>query len=439
MLRREQEARIASLDRHVTRVHGRWEDSAVPGFRRGVLAGLRMTRHLRKDQSGNVVVVVSPGIAVDRDGQYLGIEKYTRLKLADPADRVVVIVRDDQGVRVEDRDQPPPASAAGLVVVATDARAGDTVTLRAAARLPGLAAGTVASPDGSARVVLGGGPPRSGRVLTVVTGDQPPVTTIDEDRPGHVRAHVRADLTAPSLQADGLAWERPGTTPTAAEPWALYRARVERSGVPVEQLRAELGEVRAGVDPSAVQLRVLQAGAPVDEQELLCVDATRTVTVPGKLVVTGTFTVRNTAGLGDGAGDTPTTLPDLAEEAADAIARAQLLLAARANIDLRVEQESAPAVAGDTLRYTVALVSGPGVAISAAAAYETVVAGNQARSKRFLIRDLDLAAGARRSVSSEVDVTGVAAGTPIVLTVLAIGVGPDGEPRTATSVATTTR
>ena len=57
-----------------------------------------------------------------------------------------------------------------------------------------------------------------------------------------------------------------------------------------EQLRLEVGEVKSGVDPHALELLVAH-GRDGPGQDLLHVDAGGTVTIPGGLVVEGFTTV----------------------------------------------------------------------------------------------------------------------------------------------------
>ncbi|MGY1636825.1 hypothetical protein ACI78V_09245 [Geodermatophilus sp. SYSU D00742] len=426
-LRLEQTAREESLQRHVTGVHG--TPTSTVG---GVAAGLRLVGH------GKDSVVVTSGLAVDGCGEYLGLEADVTVSLEEGTS-FLVIVRTGRGSRIAVLDNPPPppsrrSGPAWPVVLGTATRAaGVDVEPHVTGREQlVLTAQTITAPAGTGRVVLGPVPGRPNRVLGIelpgTDGGLTETTTVQATGNGHVRGDVRGDVRARSLQATALAFDEPVPPPAEAAPWSLYRTAVERADGAAEQLRAEVGEVRAGIPATSQTFRVVQAGNP--SPDLLVVDAAGTVTIPGGLLVRGTATFRG----GGGPGGAATSAAELALQTADVLARAQQLLAARADLDLTARQDGLPGFSGTTLRYSVALAAGPGVPLHSVAAYETVVAGEERLRHGFVVQGLDLAAGARHVLSREIDVSSVPPGVAIDLTVLAVGVGPDGQPRTGTYV-----
>jgi hypothetical protein len=191
-------------------------------------------------------------------------------------------------------------------------------------------------------------------------------------------------------------------------------------------MRLEVGEVKSGINPHSRELAVVRGGTAAP-RDLLRVDAGSTVTIPGKLVVEGFTTFVGYANPLQAA----TTLTELAAQAADLLARAQVLLNQLTDKDLQARQAVPWHVSGTSLTYTLRLASSATTAVRGVSAYETVVANNVI-SQGFVARGVDLPAGTTRDIARTIDVSALAAGTQIAVTVIAVGVGQDGQPRTGT-------
>lgn len=421
-LRTEQQSRGEALARHARGVH-------TPG----VAIGLRMTV---ATVPGVVGVEIQPGLAVDGAGRYLGLETPLTVALAD-GDTVTVSITWRAGTsQIELSAAAPPPQAdrtedAWPVVLGRAERSAGTVTVHTGSREElELRATTLTPPPGGSRVVLGARSGQSTQVFGVqLAGDAGgfgDVTTVDSDGTASIGTDtgVRGEVTG----ATRVVLSTPVPAPPAALPWSLYRALTGEDKTAVEQLRLELGEVRTGDDPHARELVVAHGGSGPGP-DLLHVDAGGTVTIQGNLVVEGFTTFTGYPSPLPGA----TTLGDLAAQTASLLARAQVLLNSLTDTDLLASQTGLPIpVVGTSLTYTLTLTS-TGTAVRAVAAYETVVVGSSPPRQGFVAQGVDLAAGAASSIPRSIGLPGaLPAGTPIDITVLAVGVGQDGQPRTGT-------
>ena len=262
-----------------------------------------------------------------------------------------------------------------------------------------LRAATVTSPDGGSRVVLGGG-----RLLSVQFADGKggfgEAAAVDAD--GTWDAAGAATVTGSVAATGPAALSAPIPAPPAAAPWSLYRATVTAAGSPApghpapgqpgtEQLRLEVGAVPTGADPTAVQALITDGGdVPAT---LLQVDANGTVTIPGQLYVTGNITV---AGGG----------------------------AAAANTDLTAANEGVNSQPGQ-VSYTLRLATSAAPAVTSITVYQTVLSGGVA-SRTTVAQGVSLQAAASTTFTQDLPADHVA------VDVLAIGVGQDGRPRSAT-------
>lgn len=421
-LRAEQQARTGALTRHEGNVH-------APG----VAFGLEV-----KAAVGGVQV--QPGLAVDGAGHYLVLEQSLTASLADGENVTVSIVWRGATSQIELSDVPPPApasrtSSAWPVVLGRAGRAGGTVTIDTDSREElELRAVTLTDPAGGSRVVLGGQRRRSSQIFSVQLADGNggfgAVTTVHRDGTGHIAVVTNVTDAA---QADGVvALATAVPAPSAASPWSLYRTTVTRPDKTVrEQLRLEIGEVKTGGDPQALELLIAQGGTGAG-QDLLHVDATGNVTIPNGLVVQGVTTVGGGAGAGGsgGAGSGATTLSGLVAQEANVLAMSQALLNQLTNTDLRMPFPSpAPAASAGVVSYTLQLANSSAATITAVAAYETAVAGSTVLSKQFVVQGVNLPAAGSYNINRTIT---AGTGQNVTVTVLAIGAGQDGQPRTAT-------
>jgi hypothetical protein len=87
---------------------------------------------------------------------------------------------------------------------------------------------------------------------------------------------------------------------------------------------------------------------------------------------------------------------------------------------------------GNTVAYTLRLVSSAAIAVSSVAVYETVInlAASTLVSNQFVGRDINLAAASTYDIARTITVGSHP--TPVLIAVLAVGVGQDGQPRTGT-------
>jgi hypothetical protein len=221
----------------------------------------------------------------------------------------------------------------------------------------------------------------------------------------------------------------PAPAPQAAVPWSLYRATLTRPDKTVaEQLRLEVGEVKSGVNPDAVELLVARGGKGA-AHDLLHVDGEGTVTIGGPLTVEGFSTVTGFPGpLPAG-----TTLSSLAAQEAQLLAVAQVLLSQLTNPDLRAALHAGPAPWGSTaVSYTLRLASSATAAVTAVAAYETVVSlpDSTLISSKFIAQGINLPAASTHDVVRRVTLGPHP--TRASIAIMAIGVGQDGQPRIGT-------
>lgn len=414
-LQAEQRSRTDALTRHERNIH-------TPG----VITGLQVTA-----AAGNVQI--QPGLAVDGSGRYLGLDRLLTTSLSDGEDVTVSIVWRQGAAQIELSDRPPPAPAdrtpdAWPVVLGQAARSAGKATVRADAREElQLRATTLSTPAGGSRVLLGGHGGRSTQVLGVQLASDAgfaDATTVDAD--GTARVCVDSSVADAVYAAQPVVLDTPVSPPPAAVPWSLYRATVTRPDqTVVEQLRLEVGEVKSGVDPHSLELLVMQGGTGA-EQDLLHVDAGTTVTIPNNLTVEGFTTVTGTTSpLPGGA-----TLSSLAAQEADLLAMAQVILNRLTNTDLQATQVGTPTIAGSQVTYTLRLTTSATTAVSGVAVYQTVIGPAQLISHQFIAQGLNLPAASTHDITQTTDAG--ATGLTVTIAVLAIGVGQDGQPRTAT-------
>ena len=416
-LQAEQESRTDALTRHEGNIH-------TPG----VITGLQVTAAATAGD-----VQIQPGLAIDGPGRYLVLERSLTTSLADGEDVTVSIVWRQGAAQIELSDRPPPALAdrtqdAWPVVLGQAALSGGTVTVRADAREElQLRAATLSAPAGGSRVLLGGQSGRRVQILGVQLAGGAgweEVTAVDAD--GSCRISADADLDG-ELQADGgrMILDTAVPAPPAAAPWSLYRATFTRPDHTVaEQLRLEVGELKSGVDPHALELFVAQNGTGT-VNDLLHVDASGTVTIPGNLVVEGVATATGSPSpLPAG-----TTLSSLAAQEADLLASAQLVLNQLTNTDLQAGHASV-GHSNTRVSYTLQLTSSSATAVNGVSAYETVTGPTSPISRGFVAQDISLPAGSTANVARTIDVG--ATGLTVTIAVVAIGVGQDGQPRIGT-------
>jgi hypothetical protein len=415
-LQAEQESRTDALTRHEGNIH-------TPG----VITGLQVTAAATAGD-----VQIQPGLAIDGPGRYLVLERSLTTSLADGEDVTVSIVWRQGAAQIELSDRPPPAQAdrtqeAWPVILGQAALSRGSITVRADAREDlRLRATTLSAPAGGSRVLLGGHGGRSTQVLGVQLASNAgfaDATTVDAD--GTARVFVDSSVAGAVYAPRPVVLDTPVAPPTAAVPWSLYRATVTRPDkTVVEQLRLEVGEVKSGVDPHSLELLVMQGGTGA-EKDLLYVDAGTTVTIPKNLTVEGFTTVTGTTSpLPGGA-----TLSSLAAQEADLLAMAQVILNQLTNTDLRATQVGTPAIAGSQVTYTLRLTTSATIAVSGVAVYETVI-GTGLISHQFIAQGLNVPAASTHDITRTTDVG--ATGIAVTIGVLAIGVGQDEQPRTAT-------
>jgi len=417
-LQAEQQARTGALTRHEGSVH-------TPG----VAFGLQLTVSAVPGITG---VDIQPGLAVDGAGHYLVLSRPLTASLADGESSVTISIVWRAGTsQIELSDVPPPAPAdrasdAWPVVLGQADVSSGTVTVDHAAREElELRATAITAPAGGSRVILGGHGGRRAQVFGVQLADGRggfgDVTTVDGDGTG--RTTVPASV-ADAVQVSGSATLAAAIpAPSAASPWSLYRATVTRPDKTVaEQLRLEVGEVKTGVDPHALELLIAQGAGP----DLLHVDAGGTVTISGGLTVVGVTTVSGWATTGPGGGTGATTLSGLAASEANVLAAAQALLNNLTNTDLKASAQGVSS-AGGTVSYTLHLASSAATAVTDIAAYETVVVGGSVVSRQFVAQGVNLSPAGTADIHRAIPVGGTAN-----IAVLAIGAGQDGQPRAAT-------
>lgn len=417
-LQAEQQSRTDALSRHEQNVH-------TPG----IAFGLEVTTVARLTG-----IQIQPGLAVDGAGRYLVLEHPLTASLADGEDVTVSIVWRAGTSQVELSDTPPPAPSdrtadAWPVVLCRAELKGGTVTVHTDVREDlRLRATTLSAPAGGSRVVLGAQSGRSTQVLGVQVADGgaglADVTTVDADGTG--RVSVDTSVAGAVHAAQPVVLDTPIPPPPAALPWSLYRATLTRPDqTVVEQLRLEIGEVTSGVDPHSLESLVMQGGTGTGKN-LLHVDAGGTVTICGPLTVAGFTTVTGTT-VPLPAGQ---TLSSLAAQEADLLARAQVILNRLTNTDLQATQAGTPTTAGNQVTYTLQLATSATTAVSGVAVYETVIAPARLIHRQFIAQGLNLPPAGTHDITQTIDVG--ATGMTVTIAVLAIGVGQDGQPRTAT-------
>lgn len=420
-LKAEQRSRTDALLRHEQHVH-------TPG----VIAGLRVTV---SDDGEAPSIRIEHGLAIDGAGQYASLAQPLTVPLADGEDVTVSIVRRAGTSQIELSSTPPPAPAdrtpdAWPVVLGQARRLARRVAVQTNVREElQLRATRLTGPAGAGRVVLGGQPGRSAQVLGVQLPDDAggfaDVTTVNQDGTAHVS--VSTSVAGPAQAAGPVVFDVPVPAPAAALPWSLYRATLTRPDQTVaEQLRLEVGEVKSGVNALGLELLVMQGGTGAG-QDLLRADAGANVTIPGKLVVKGFTTAAGFPGV-PGA----PTLSALAAQEANLLAQAQVLLNKLTDTDLRAVQAGTWTPSGNTVIYKIELVSSATTAVSSVAVYETVInlATSKLVSSQFVGRGINLAAASTYDIARTVDVGSNP--TPVLIAVLAVGVGQDGQPRTGT-------
>ena len=420
-LQAEQQSRTDALARHEQNVHTA-----------GIAFGLEVTTAARLTG-----IQIQPGLAVDGPGRYLVLDHPLTASLADGEDVTISIVWRGGTSQIELSDTPPPApsdrtAGAWPVVLCRAQLKGRKVTVHTDVREDlQLRAETLSAPAGGSRVVLDGQSGRRTQVLGVQLardeGGLDDVTTVNADGTGRVDidASVAGDIRA----GGPVRLHTPVPAPQAAAPWSLYRASLTRPDkTVVEQLRLEVGEVKSGVNPGALELLVAKGGIGA-EQDLLRVDAGTTVTVGGSLTVEGFSTVTGFPGpLPAG-----TTLSSLAAQEAQLLAVAQVLLTQLTNTDLRATLHAGPAPSGSTaVSYTLRLASSATTTVTSVAAYETVVNVSTSTliSSQFIAQGIDLPAASTHDVARTVTLGPHP--TPASIAVMAIGVGQDGQPRIGT-------
>ena len=419
-LQAEQQSRTGALTRHEGNVH-------TPG----VAFGLQLTVSA---VSGITGVDIHPGLAVDGAGHYLVLGQPLTASLAEGESVTISIVWRAGTSQIELSDVPPPAPAdrssdAWPVVLGQAAVSSNAVTLDPAAREGlELRATALTAPAGGSRVILGGHGGRRVQVLGMQLADGRggfgDVTTVDGDGTG--RTAVPASVAGAVQVSGSVALAAAIPAPSAASPWSLYRATVTLPDKTVaEQLRLEVGEVKTGVDPHALELLVAPGGTGAG-QDLLHVDAGGTVTIPGSLTVEGVTTVSGWATTGPGGGTGATTLSGLAASEANVLAAAQALLNQLTNTDLKASAQGVSS-AGGTVSYTLQLASSATMAVTDIAAYETVVVGSSVVSRQFVAQGVNLSPAGTADIPRTIAVGGSAH-----VAVLAIGAGQDGQPRAAT-------
>jgi hypothetical protein len=258
-----------------------------------------------------------------------------------------------------------------------------------------LRAAVVTDPAGGSRVVLGG----RGQLLSVQLADGKGGFL----EAAAVHAHGTSQVAGPATVTGPVTANGPAALPAAipappgAAPWSLYRATVTAPGPPAtpatEQLRLETGGVKPGVNPAAVQALVTAGGRA--GAGLLQVDANGTVTIPGSLYVTGNVSVSPGG-----------TAPP--------------------NTDLTA---SGTAVSGTS--YTLELTTSAATAVSSITVYQTVLSGGSVASRSIVAQGVSLQPASSKAFTEPLP------GGPVTVDVLAIGVGQDGRPRTATLSFTT--
>ena len=417
----EQAARTDALLRHEQHVH-------TPG----VIAGLQVTVTNARGAPG---VRIEHGLAIDGAGQYASLAQPLTVPLADGEDVTVSIIRRGGTSQIELSSTPPPALTdrtpqAWPVVLGRARRSARRVAVQTDVREElQLRATRLTDPAGASRVVLGGQPGRSAQVLGIQlsdgTGGFADVTTADAD--GTVHVSVDTSVAGPAHAAGPVVFDAPVPPPAAALPWSLCRATLTRPDQTVaEQLRLEVGEVKSGVNARGLELLVMRGGTGA-EQDLLHADAGANVTIPGNLVVKGFTTAAGFPGV-PGA----PTLSALAAQEANLLALAQVLLNQLTDTDLRAHQVGTWTALGNTVAYTLRLVSSAATDVSSIAVYETVVnlAASTLVSNQFIGRDINLPAASTYDIARTIIVGSHP--TPVFVTALAVGVGQDGQPRTGT-------
>lgn len=260
-----------------------------------------------------------------------------------------------------------------------------------------LRAHAVTDPAGGSRIVLSGGP---GQLLSAQLADGKggfrEAGAVRGDGAWH--AAGPATVSGP-LTAGGPAALR-GTIPApqGAAPWSMYRTTLAAPGKSgTEQLRLETGEVRSGDDPTAVQTVIASGGDTW--ASLLQVDANGTVTIPGCLRVTGDITIA-------GGGST------------------------LANTDLVATNQGVSDESGQ-VSYILQLATSAATAVTSIAVYQTVLSGGSVASRTTVAQGVNL------QPASSTTFTESLPGGHVTVDVLAIGVGQDGLPRSATLSFTT--
>jgi hypothetical protein len=293
-----------------------------------------------------------------------------------------------------------------------------------------LRAAAVSDPAGGSRVLLGGQSGHRTQVLGVqLTDDKGAlanVSTVNADGSG--RVDIDVSVAGEVLSGGRLRLHAAAPAPQAAVPWSLYRATLTRPDKTVaEQLRLEVGEVKSGVDPGAVELLVATGGKGA-ARDLLRVDASTTVTI-GSLCVEGFTTVTGFPGpLPAG-----TTLSSLAAQEAQLLAVAQVLLGQLTNSDLQAALHVGPAVSGGAaVTYTLRLTSAATTVVTAVSVYETVVnlTTNELAGSQFIAQGIDLPAAGTHDVARTVTLGPHP--TSASIAIMAVGVGQDGQPRIGT-------
>ena len=258
-----------------------------------------------------------------------------------------------------------------------------------------LRAATVTAPAGGSRVVLGGD---RGQLLSAQMADGKggfrEASAVNSDGTWHAAGPATV-FGGPVTISGAAVLSAAIPAPQAAAPWSIYRTRVSAPGKPgTEQVRLEIGEVKSGDDPTADQA-VIASGEDT-RAKLLQVDANGTVTIPGSLTVSGNITIA-------GGGST------------------------LANTDL-VATYTVDALTSGAVSYTLQLTTSAAAAVSSITIYLTIVSGGVATRDIIPVGNLPPATTTLREITP---------GSGVTVYVLAIGVGQDGRPRSATLSFTT--
>jgi hypothetical protein len=235
---------------------------------------------------------------------------------------------------------------------------------------------------------------------------------------------MQADVSTSGMArlGAGLQLDQALPLPTKANPWSLSRVTVPKEGeAPVDQLRVELVELTTGVDPTKHRLTVVKQPNTGALQPAFEVTADGNVHIFHDLKIGGA----RIEGVLPGS---PTTLADLAAEEGDLLAQAQAILNVHTDTDLKgsVALTTPPK---PFLAFTITLTATS--AVTNVAVYRSVIVGSVVHEKGFLQQGSSVTPATPLTVDGTFNAGLFATGTLIHVVVLAIGVGTDGQPRSA--------